>query len=1022
MRRLPPLVLSVWWILAAAAGSVITAGENKMPKENSFVEIAPYAHVRTWQGPPIRYTGKVTLLTPADLPREDAVWTIAPAGDGADVNFGLEWDEPRNPTVLSIVYDDAQSPRGMESQELQAWLRPGKGLAGGESPSQGEWRPLTGEEGFSVEANGDSWLYRLPPIENGIFKLRVVLKRNAGTRVKSVSVLTESRWRKTEFGVRFSPARNKAENVVEGYNARVVSVVPLENADGYKVQALASDAPSDSNDRAMFTIRDDNRSFSFLLSDLEADGEIRIPAFGATVSRPGAKASAPEGRTITERLLGMPEQTFDRALAAVPPKQRNKWLSLSPPLNPRKFAVQPSGEFFYRYETDRRYQFATGDQPDYEQTKSQHVERDFLPILISDWRTDDLVWRQEYVVPSFGGTFDDPSSDTVLVTRVSVTNTGNSPTEARLWFCLRNGGECSEVRVVNGLILDGDRARAMITAEGWRTEPRDRQICCIAPVQPGETRSFEIEVPSFETDAPWTKVGYDAARERTIEYWQRKLAEGADFIVPDDRVNRLWKSLLIHQYCWGDYDEQNDTYLPNVAAFAYGPVGNESSQMAKALDFFGHAQMAEEYYEEMWKDQGSNRIAARATNGRGCLVGWWPHYVFNTGFQLWNLTNHYRLTGDRAWLDQVLPHMIKACDWLAEQRRTTVAKDAAGRPVLESGFFPPCGLEDEGRWFYWTMTNGYFCLGMESVADLLADIGHPEAARIARESEDYLRDLRRGFRESIVRCPVVKLRDGSFVPYVPKHLHRRGRSEGFYEAELASLHLITTNVYAPDSREMDWTLQFLEDVVFMTEAPSHDSIISFADIERDWFDLGGYGKTQPYLVHTQVAYLRRDQPKLFLRSFWNQLVAQNFRDINAFPEHICWQGAADCKTYEEAMWLQQFRSMLVFDEDNLLRLSAAAPREWFAEGKTISVRNAPTFYGPVSYEIRSRVDNDRITAEIQFAQRKEPASFLIRFRHPTEAKMKSVTVNGMPWDRFDAADETVLLPAGQKDIEVVVSY
>jgi hypothetical protein len=432
----------------------------------------------------------------------------------------------------------------------------------------------------------------------------------------------------------------------------------------------------------------------------------------------------------------------------------------------------------------------------------------------------------------------------------------------------------------------------------------------------------------------------------------------------------------------------------------------------------------------MWRNQGAPDLPARTTSGWGALPGWWAGYVFNTGFITWNMSNHFRLTetarslrgpDDRAWLDKVVPTMIKACDWISEQRQTTMGEDAAGHPLMESGFFPPCGLEDEGSWFYWVMTNGYLYLGMRSVADVLAEIHHPDAARIAAQADAYLVDLRRGIGESIVRCPVVKLRDGSYVPYIPKHLYRRGRSAGFYEAELGALHLLTTNVYAPKSREMDWVLQYLEDVVFMTEAPSHDSILSLKNIERDWFSLGGYGKTQPYLVHQQIAYLRRDQPKLFLRSFWNQLVAQNYADINAFPEHICWGGAADCKTYEEAMWLQQFRSMLVFEDGGRLHLAAAAPREWFEDGKSIVVKSAPTFFGQVSYSVESHAKEGRITARVSLS-RSPAGTAEIRFRHPNERPIRSVTINGKPWSRFSASEETIELPEGTGPFDVEACY
>ena len=1049
LQRIPLPAIVAICLLYGTVDQVFALKEGSAPVIGSAVDIARFAVVRTWKGPEIGYPRRVRLQRAEDIPRKGRVWTVRADTGESTVNIGLEWDEPRDVRLVSFVYaDNVPDPAG---RELQVWLNQDEGdenkprpLVGGESPSQGRWYTLTPERGLSTEVKGRTWTYHLPAIEKGIFKLRLVVKGGTAIRLEEIRANTDARWRAAEFEVRFDPPRKVTSKTVEGCNAEVIGIASIAGCDGCEVRALASDAPSDCEDRAIFTVRAGDRSFSFLMNDLDADGEIHVKPFRVKVTKPtsasstrlsssqavepGAKPIRSTEKTITERVLGMSEQTLDSALKAILAKERNKWLALAPPLNPRKFAVHPNGDAFSRAEWDFLYQFATGDVPDYGRREPQRVEEDYLPILYADWEDGGLRWQQGYVVASLGK-FDDPTSETALITKISARNEGRVPADAKLWLRLRKGNDkLDNLRLEDGIVFEGDRIRARLggsaaaDAGEWSIEPKADEFLFTVTVPVGETRSIEVEIPYPTIESPPARIGFDAARKQTIEYWRSKLPEGADFNVPDERVNRIWKSLLIHQYCWGDYDAKTGYYLPNVA-LAYGPVGNESSQMAKALDFFGHSKLARDYYEPMWRGQGTDELHARVTNGRGCLVGWWAHYVFNTGFILWNLGNHYCLTGDRAWLEQVIPNMVKACDWLDEQRRTTVGKDLSGRPVMESGFFPPCGLEDEGRWFYWVMTNGYFYLGMSTVAELLAEIGHPDAGRIADEAKAYLRDLRRGIGESIVRCPVVRLRDGSYVPHIPKYLHERERSKGHYEAELGALHLLTDGVCKPDSREMDWTLAFHEDVVYMTEAPGCDSIISPEDIERNWFHLGGYGKTQPYLAHTQFAYLRRDQPKLFLRSFWNQLAAQNFRDVNAFPEFpICWDGGADCKTYEESMWLQQFRSMLVLDEDGKLRLSVAPPREWFENGKTICVKNALTFFGPVSYEIRSEVKSGTIEARIEFAPRKTPKSFNIRFRHPSEAQMTRVTLDGEPWRRFDPAKEMIELPIQKQAFEVVAYY
>ena len=216
-------------------------------------------------------------------------------------------------------------------------------------------------------------------------------------------------------------------------------------------------------------------------------------------------------------------------------------------------------------------------------------------------------------------------------------------------------------------------------------------------------------------------------------------------------------------WAWGEHDPESDTYRANVAAFRYGPVGNESSEMAKALDMYGHHREAEKYLEPLLTMQGSIDLNARVTNGDGALYGFWSHYVFNTGFILWNGGIHYLFTRDSSWLTAMAPRIVKACDSLVEQRKTTMTRNQRGKLVLGYGFFPTCGLVDWPACFYWTITNAYFYQGMRAAGQVLAEINHPDAARIAREAEAYREDILRGIGEATVRCPVVKLQDGRAI-------------------------------------------------------------------------------------------------------------------------------------------------------------------------------------------------------------------------------------------------------------------
>jgi hypothetical protein len=167
--------------------------------------------------------------------------------------------------------------------------------------------------------------------------------------------------------------------------------------------------------------------------------------------------------------------------------------------------------------------------------------------------------------------------------------------------------------------------------------------------------------------------------------------------------------------------------------------------------------------------------------------------------------------------------------------------------------------------------------------------------------------------------------------------------------------------------------------------------------------------------------LADDNAPSFLRSWLNQYAVLILPEQGyVFNEHTT-QGPPD-KIFEEAAFLQRFRLMLVMEEGDSLWLARATPRAWLEQGKTISVRNSPTAFGTVGYEIVSDVDNGKIAATVEMPSRNSPKSVLLRFRHPKALPIKSVAVNGKPWRDFDAAKETIRLRGLNANLKVEAHY
>ena len=143
-------------------------------------------------------------------------------------------------------------------------------------------------------------------------------------------------------------------------------------------------------------------------------------------------------------------------------------------------------------------------------------------------------------------------------------------------------------------------------------------------------------------------------------------------------------------------------------------------------------------------------------------------------------------------------------------------------------------------------------------------------------------------------------------------------------------------------------------------------------------------------------------------------------DGYVFNEHAT-HGPPD-KIFEEAAFLERFRNLLVMEEGDDLWIARATPRAWLEQGQKITVRNAPTHFGPLAFEIVSDVDHGSITATVELPSRNPPGTVLLRLRHPKAATIQSVSVNGTAWTRFTPDKEVIELEGLTGKVIVRATY
>lgn len=829
--------------------------------------------------------------------------------------------------------------------------------------------------------------------------------------------------------------------------------------------SCAIDAELPEQDRTVVTVRAGARSFSFAPADVASGRPILIDDLGVLVT-PGDSADTLAGvrrrrgestaRTVLDRVAVEPEQTLARAWDGMRLKKQLYFMH-GLPGNRNAIRQDPEGQvriaagdpWFTKQPSDRdknkfwnpqgRTFFYYFGFPDNQHHGLRELAEGYLPLLRMTWQDGSLLYEQRSILDKLGGDWsvvrvDDPS---VLLMRVRVLNTSTTaPADANLFLTARGN------QSVEKLHADGPRILA-----DWQGQPRLRYtvdtrghgaltneaegVRWRVTLQPGESCELDFRIPSITPSTPEDEAllrGHDFDRDsrRILAYWRAQGERGLRLTTPEPWLNDFHRAhqrhLLIN--CFKDFD--TDDLFAHVGTIRYGAYPNESIMMTANLDERGLPDEARRSLESFLRHQGTVPLLGNFRSTEGLFYGAKGHeagnYNKSHGYILWGLAQHWRMTRDRAWLERIAPQLVAGCDWIIRERQATMTLRPDGSRPIEYGFLPAGALEDVKDYWHWQATNSATAWGFAAAADALAEIGHPEAARLQREAQAYREDVLRGIEESRVRAPVVRLRDDTYVPYYPSRLESRGRAEGWVRETLEGpLHLLSTGLLAPDSPEADWILKDYEDNRFVSGQHGY-AIPSF---NRFWFSRGGFSM-QANLLDSASVHLARDDIKAFLRAYFNSFVSGFFPEIRMLNEHALselgnYQGD-HFKTSDEAQSCHWLRLMFIREDGNDLYLAQGLPRYWLKPGQTPAIERAPTEFGELSLRLSSDAKGGRIAARLTPPTRNPPSRILLRFRHPEEARITRVTLNGRPHADFDAAKEWVVLPGNLSGPQEIVAY
>jgi hypothetical protein len=495
--------------------------------------------------------------------------------------------------------------------------------------------------------------------------------------------------------------------------------------------------------------------------------------------------------------------------------------------------------------------------------------------------------------------------------------------------------------------------------------------------------------------------------------------------------------------------------------YPFGVLASETYMILRALDLQGMHKEAADGLDQ-WLDLPvkpritpgvdghhpwalPDRPLGHFSDGDGCLThaegspGVGGHmdgvHCMGPGAIMFALIEHFELTGDTDWLRDHAPRLKANAEWILRQRRLLERVVPGGERLWGKGLQPANVVtpDSERMHMQFYETEAYYWLAVKRLAQALARIEPAEGERLNREAEAYRTDLLSAVARSIELTPVVQVRDGTYRSFIPFAPYVRGFAAGAWgwrrcQGHVGAIYWDTVQsadplvspagLLSPLDPRVQGHLDVLEDRLLLENTKVRERSHGF-DPEVDWFSRASWQYQCGLERHASIHLAADDIPN-FLRSFLNQYAVDIVPGEYTFREHTT--GGPPDKIYEESCFLERLRNMLIMEDADSLWLVRGTPRDWLESGKTIEVTRAPTYFGPVSYQIRSDLDHDAIVANLELPARNKPQAVLLRLRHPRAAPILSVEVNGRPWKNFKPEQELIRLEGFEGPLAVTVRY
>jgi hypothetical protein len=649
-------------------------------------------------------------------------------------------------------------------------------------------------------------------------------------------------------------------------------------------------------------------------------------------------------------------------------------------------------------------------------------EDGYLPMVRARYEHDGIRYEETVVAANREG--ETTGEDTCYV-RFQLTNVSASARRAALHaeIVLADGSKLkssgqSLLNASEALILDHSEAGAVF-------DQNTQRITHSLELKPDQTAAVFFRIPYLpdpvRNAAPPTAAEFDSVFRRTRDFWTDLLSSSIKIKVPEERVNEIWRALLLQNFILAD--GPRFTYGAGLwYNSSYFPV--ENGMATNDFAFYGFGDYSQALLPFCMQTSIHPDQAGRKYQNR-------------RGVALHHLYENYRLARKMDVFNQYRKDLLRVADEIIADRKSTMVEQNAKRP-LHWGLLPPDrpGADDLGGKYtmYVLAHNITSCQGLQDFGNFLVKSGADRARgeKYLREADDFRKTILAALKAAVIRSqgrpPFVPLETLYFKEtpdYGPEPYDdlARGRVQGTYYHYWADMEL-GYNFFDADDPLARWITDYLEMMggfVLGCTRGRHRPAQEYGWI-NNVYNSGYYnfilrrGEIDKFLLGFYSRFAFGMSRHAYVASEGSPLIGYNTRDGGfvgadySFPN-----SAANSET------LRMLRAMLILEElknneeTGDIYLARGVPRAWFDQGKRIEVADAPSYFGNLSFTIESRISEGLVRATIRPPVRDAYKNIVISLRHPGKLALRQVKVNGRQHRDFDSREGSVRLPAGPKE-------